>query len=63
MIQGKCPKCGEVYIGWALLKARQICPGCKVGILVTNDKGKNIIEGPPSCLKIIQDDLKDKKAG
>ena len=38
MIEGKCPKCGTNYSGWALLNPRhQSCPRCGVGLEITED--------------------------
>ena len=45
MIEGKCPKCGKTYYGWALLDPRhQSCLECKVGLLITED-GKKTVQG------------------
>ena len=44
MLQGKCPKCGTQYHGWALLNPRhQSCPRCGVGLEITD--GNKVIEG------------------
>jgi len=41
MIAGKCPNCGALYFGWALLQPRnQSCPKCGVGLLITEDNKK-----------------------
>ena len=43
MIEGKCPKCGRMYYGWALLQPRnQSCTKCGVGLLITEDGIKTI---------------------
>jgi hypothetical protein len=45
MIEGKCPKCGDRYYGWALLEPRhQSCEKCGVGLLITED-GKKTFQG------------------
>ena len=45
MIEGKCPKCGRRYYGWALLQPRnQSCAKCGVGLLITRD-GQTVVEG------------------
>ena len=45
MIEGKCPKCGDRYYGWALIEPRhQSCLKCGVGLLITED-GKKTIQG------------------
>jgi DNA-directed RNA polymerase subunit RPC12/RpoP len=45
MIEGKCPKCGRTYYGWALQQPRnQSCSKCGVGLLITED-GKKTIQG------------------
>jgi hypothetical protein len=41
MIEGRCPKCGQRYYGWALLQPRyQSCLKCGVGLLITEDSKK-----------------------
>ena len=36
MIEGRCPKCGTKYAGWALASERnQTCPKCGVALEVT----------------------------
>jgi hypothetical protein len=41
MPEGKCPKCGQRYYGWALLQPRnQSCVKCGAGLLITEDNGK-----------------------
>jgi len=38
MLEGKCPKCGARYFGWALrLPRHQTCPKCGVGLEITED--------------------------
>jgi uncharacterized protein (DUF983 family) len=45
MIEGRCPKCGQVYYGWVLLQPRhQNCLKCGIGLLITED-GKKTIQG------------------
>ena len=45
MIEGKCPKCGRTYYGWALLQPRnQNCSKCGVWLLITED-GKKTVHG------------------
>jgi len=45
MIEGRCPKCGKRYYGWALLKPRnQSCAECGTALLITED-GKTFFEG------------------
>jgi len=44
MIQGKCPKCGQFYFGWALIQPRnQMCTVCNISLLI-NQEGKTAIE-------------------
>jgi len=43
MIEGKCPRCGHQYYGWALLQPRnQSCTKCGIGLIITEDSGKTI---------------------
>jgi len=45
MIEGKCPKCGQRYFGWALRQPRnQSCAKCGTGLLI-NEGGLKTIEG------------------
>ena len=38
MLEGKCPKCGSRYFGWALrLPRHQTCPKCGVGLDIIED--------------------------
>jgi hypothetical protein len=38
MIEGKCPKCGTLRYGWALLNPRyQTCPVCGSGLDIYKD--------------------------
>jgi hypothetical protein len=38
MLEGKCPKCGARYYGWALTMPRhQMCDKCGVGLEITED--------------------------
>lgn len=44
MIEGKCPKCGSRYRGWAMLNPRhQTCPRCGTALEITD--GETVIEG------------------
>jgi len=39
MIQGKCPRCGRLYFGWALAQPdNQKCVKCKTGLLITHEE-------------------------
>ena len=45
MLEGKCPKCGRQFCGWALLQPRnQSCDKCGVSLLITED-GKTFFKG------------------
>jgi hypothetical protein len=45
MLEGKCPKCGARYFGWALQFPRnQVCSGCGASLLIYRD-GKALSEG------------------
>ena len=45
MIEGKCPKCGRRFYGWALLQPRnQSCGKCGASLLITED-GKTFFKG------------------
>ena len=45
MIEGRCPKCGRRYYGWALLQPRnQCCSECGSGLMIIKD-GTQILEG------------------
>ncbi len=45
MFEGRCPKCGSRYSGWALRHPRhQTCPKCGIGLVIKDNKGK-VIEG------------------
>ena len=36
MLEGKCPKCGAYFVGWALRNPRhQSCPRCGIGLEIT----------------------------
>ena len=38
MLEGKCPKCGAKYFGWALRWPRhQMCSKCGIGLEITQD--------------------------
>jgi uncharacterized OB-fold protein len=38
MLEGKCPKCGARYYGWALKSPRhQMCERCGIGLEITED--------------------------
>jgi DNA-directed RNA polymerase subunit M/transcription elongation factor TFIIS len=52
MIEGKCPKCGQQYFGWALLQPRnQSCAKCGTGLLITEDSGKSVTGYSPFTAK------------
>ena len=41
MLEGKCPKCGSKYFGWALRWPRhQTCPKCGIGLEIRQDDEK-----------------------
>ncbi len=41
MLEGKCPKCGARYFGWALrFERHQACPKCGVGLDITEEDGR-----------------------
>ena len=41
MLQGKCPKCGDLIYGWALRQPiAQYCKKCGVGLVITTDDGR-----------------------
>lgn len=45
MIEGRCPKCGHCYVGWALRFPRnQTCSNCGAALEIFQD-GKRISEG------------------
>jgi hypothetical protein len=45
MIQGKCPECGQLYYGFALLQPNnQSCDACGSELLITQN-GKRTLEG------------------
>ena len=45
MIEGRCPKCGYCYVGWALKFPRnQMCSNCGAALEIYLD-GKRIAEG------------------
>ena len=45
MIEGRCPKCGHCYVGWALRFPRnQMCSNCGAALEIYLD-GKRISEG------------------
>ena len=67
MLEGRCPKCGIRYYGWALFNPKyQNCPNCGTE-LVLKDSNGIISEGysPPlidkSHLKEIMNIIDDKK--
>lgn len=70
MLEGRCPKCGIRYYGWALLNPEyQTCPDCRIGLHIKDSNG-TISEGySPSVIdkslleeimKIVDDEKKDK---
>jgi len=45
VIEGKCPRCGQRYLGWALLQPQhQHCLRCGEGLLIAED-GKEPFQG------------------
>jgi len=45
MLEGKCPKCGTQYFGWALQWPRhQTCSKCGIGLEITQD-GQRVFKG------------------
>lgn len=45
MIEGRCPRCGSSYVGWALRFPRnQMCSNCGAALEIYQD-GKRISEG------------------
>ena len=45
MIEGKCPKCGHRFVGWALLFPRnQMCSNCGAALEIYQD-GKRVPGG------------------
>ena len=45
MIEGRCPKCGHCFVGWALRFPRnQMCANCGAALQIYRD-GKRISEG------------------
>jgi uncharacterized OB-fold protein len=45
MIEGRCPRCGSCYIGWALRFPRnQMCSNCGAALEIYVD-GKRVAEG------------------
>ena len=73
MLEGKCPKCGCYYVGWALVNPRnQTCSKCGVGLEITED-GHNVFTGyspftaeryvinPPSHVPHFRDKDKGKR--
>jgi hypothetical protein len=45
MIEGRCPRCGRIYLGWALLSERyQSCADCGIGLDIRTEDGK-ILKG------------------
>ena len=43
--QGRCPKCGAVFYGWALRSPRnQMCERCGTGLEIS-DEGSNPVSG------------------
>ncbi len=38
MLEGRCPRCGTIYRGWALRNPRgQSCPRCGAALEITED--------------------------
>lgn len=45
MIEGRCPKCGACYVGWALRFPRnQSCSNCGAALIIY-ENGKRVAEG------------------
>ena len=45
MLEGKCPKCGYQFVGWALQFPRhQTCSRCGIGLEITED-GRSVFTG------------------
>ena len=45
MIEGRCPKCGHCYVGWALkIPRNQMCSNCGAALEIYQD-GKRIPGG------------------
>jgi len=70
MLEGRCPKCGIRYYGWALLNPEhQTCPDCGIGLYIKDSNGtisegyspsvidKNLFE---EIINIVDDEKKDK---
>lgn len=67
MFEGRCPKCGIRYYGWALLNPEyQTCPDCGIGLQIKESNG-TISEGyspsviDKSLLEEIMDIVDDEK--
>ncbi len=42
MLEGKCPKCGARYYGWALNSPRnQSCEFCGIGLEISDSEGNS----------------------
>jgi hypothetical protein len=42
MLEGKCPKCGARYYGWALNSPRnQMCENCGIGLEILDGEGNS----------------------
>lgn len=63
MIEGKCPKCHQLYFGWALLQPRnQSCAKCGTALLITMDGGKPVAGYSPFTAEIYRLKAPDKNA-
>ena len=41
MPEGKCPKCGALFVGWALTdRQQQTCPECGVTLDIVDDDSR-----------------------
>ena len=64
MLEGKCPKCGRHFIGWALANPRhQTCDKCGVGLEIF-EGGRRIDKGysPFAAEKYLIDQSHDLSA-
>jgi DNA-directed RNA polymerase subunit RPC12/RpoP len=71
MLEGRCPKCGKHYYGWALRNPKyQTCPNCGIELQIKESNG-TVSEGysPPiidtgllkEIMKIVDDNEKKPK--
>ncbi len=60
MLEGKCPKCGARFYGWALKWGRnQMCEKCGVGLEILDDRGNRFTGYSP----FTAEEYKIKKPG